>query len=711
MAHIDNLIDSIKDPQLRTALRAEYDKVTKSRRLGLVFDRHLPESVVLPGFAIREGEKVQVIADGSDDPADIDGSGVWTVTDVGATHTQLRDGNGETRQVTNGRLVATREFGDPIYPGLVSTGRVLRGGGTDGEDGGKPFHTVINAENYHALEALLFAHEGQVDAIYIDPPYNTGARDWKYNNDYVDDADPYRHSKWLSFMERRLLLAKRLLNPESSVLVVTIDEKEYLRLGMLLEQIFAGARITMVTSAITGGATRKGTFGRSAEYLYFVQQGASRPVALELGEEWNPVKTENKKDIYWSRAIRAGTDVLRVHRPNNFYPVFARLADGDPVFASVGDPFFGQDRSTVSVPAGCVAIWPMRKDGTEGRWQMSADLMRDLIASGHARLGAWRADSTTIYYLKQGERRKAVDGTFEVVGKRPDGSIVTDGAAYSPRFVPTDIWRIPSHDAGNSGSRLISKFIPGRKFPFPKSLYAVEDTLRFFVADKPDALVIDFFAGSGTTAHAVMRLNHQLGGRRRSILVTNNEVSVEEQQALRRRGLRPGDPAWEAVGICEYVTKPRIEAAMTGRTPGGEVVPGSYSFVDEFPMAEGLDENAEFFTLTYEDPTLVSLGRRFEAIAPLLWLRAGARGECIGEVAAEGWSIPAAACYGVLFDTSTWGAFVAAAARRDDLTHAFVVTDSLVEYQQVVARLDPSLRTTRLYADYLRSFEINTRGS
>ena len=97
-----------------------------------------------------------------------------------------------------------------------------------------------------------------------------------------------------------------------------------------------------------------------------------------------------------------------------------------------------------------------------------------------------------------------------------------------------------------------------------------------------------------------------------------------------------------------------------------------------------------------------------EAIAPLLWLRVGAVGERIDHVAEGGWAIPSDAVYGVLFDTSAWGAFVAAAALRDDLVHAFVVTDSIVEYQQVVARLDPSLKTTRLYADYLRSFEINT---
>ena len=100
---------------------------------------------------------------------------------------------------------------------------------------------------YHALKALTFTHRGKVDGIYIDPPYNTGARDWKYNNDYVEGDDLYRHSKWLAFMERRLLLAKELLNPEDSVLIVTIDEKEYLRLGLLLEQIFPEAQTQMVT--------------------------------------------------------------------------------------------------------------------------------------------------------------------------------------------------------------------------------------------------------------------------------------------------------------------------------------------------------------------------------------------------------------------------------------------------------------------------------
>ena len=427
MAHIDNLIDSIKDPQLRTALRDEYDKVTKNRRTGLVFDRHLPESVVLPGFAIREGEKVQVLADGSDDPADLDGSGVWTVTDVRATHTQLRDGNGETRQVDSGRLVATRQFGDPIYPGLVSTGRVVRGGGTDDDDGGKPFHTVINSENYHALEALLFAHEGQVDAIYIDPPYNTGARDWKYNNDYVDDADPYRHSKWLSFIERRLLLAKRLLNPADSVLIVTIDEKEYLRLGLLLEQTFPSADIQMVSVVINrAGSPRAGRFSRVDEYVFYVFLGDARVKAWTstmLGDDL----TTPEMPTVWFTAVRRGSGSGREDKKSgkaSFYPVIIDAQSG--AFIRVGAPVpHGVSRHEVALADGELAMWPLANDGTENRWRFSSERMREYFANGTARLG--RRDPSTglrpVTYLQPGTLENIENGTFVVTGRSEEGAL------------------------------------------------------------------------------------------------------------------------------------------------------------------------------------------------------------------------------------------------------------------------------------------------
>ena len=143
-----------------------------------------------------------------------------------------------------------------------------------------------------------------------------------------------------------------------------------------------------------------------------------------------------------------------------------------------------------------------------------------------------------------------------------------------------------------------------------------------------------------------MRLNHRDDGRRQSIMVTNNEVAADEHAALRKEGLRPGDPDWEKLGICDYITKPRIAAAITGKTPDGKDIEGDYKFTDDFPMAEGFEENAEFFTLTYEAPVAVSHNLAFQRIAPLLWMRAGSEGRRIDDLPATGWDV--ADTYGLL---------------------------------------------------------------
>lgn len=700
MSRLTDLLRAAKqlDPQLGKDLEDEIQPLQKRLPFGLNFERHAPEAVELAGHKIRKGSKVRVLPPrGSTARGD---KRLWRVDALRADSAEislLDSSEGETRTLQVDDLILVAEFRDWIYPGLRPDGTVERGGD-------KPFHTVINGENFHVLEQLTFTHAGSVDAIYIDPPYNTGARDWKYNNDYVEGDDLYRHSKWLAFMERRLKVAKRLLKPEDSVLIVTIDEKEYLRLGLLLEQTFPEARVTMVASSINAaGATRKGTFARSAEYLYFVQFGDSRPVALPLDGDWNPVRTNNKQDIYWSRLIRSGADSSRADSPNQFYPVFVRDTADGPVFEAVGDGAIGLDRSDVPVPDGCVAVWPIRKDGSEGRWRVGPAVLRSLIEAGHARLGGWRSNNTTVYYLKQGEAKKVLDGVFPVLGHRSDGSVVTDSTDYQPRFVPTDLWRITSHDAGNSGTRLLANLLPGRKFPFPKSLYAVEDALRFFVAGKPGATVLDFFAGSGTTAHAVMRLNRQDGGRRQCISVTNNEVSAEEQVRLRKKQLRPGDGEWEQQGICDSITKPRIKAAITGLTPEGKPINGEYKFVDEFGMAQGFQENAAFFTLTYESPWRVSTDRAFAAIAPMLWLRAGARGRCIDDLS-KGWAV--AEAYGVIKDLDLSSDFIAALQLEEDVRVAFIVTDDEGRYQQIANEI-PGIETVRLYEDYLRNCESN----
>jgi adenine-specific DNA-methyltransferase len=211
-------------------------------------------------------------------------------------------------------IVVVAEFRDTIYPGLASTGKVSRG-----ED--KPWHTVINGENYHALRALTWTHRGKIDAIYIDPPYNSGARDWKYNNDYVEADDLYRHSKWLAMIERRLLVAKELLNPADSVLIASIDEKEYLRLGLLLEQTFVGAKIEMVSSVINPkGTGRTGDFARTNEFLFFVRLGNSTvqgmpddaAVGAEIG--WETMRRRNLASVRGRKGRGACG-------PNQFFPI------------------------------------------------------------------------------------------------------------------------------------------------------------------------------------------------------------------------------------------------------------------------------------------------------------------------------------------------------------------------------------------------------
>ena len=513
-----------------------------------------------------------------------------------------------SRAVDN--LIVVAEFRDPIYPGLVSTGKLERGGG-------RPFHTVINAENFHALQILLYTHEGKVDAIYVDPPYNTGARDWKYNNDYVDGDDAYRHSKWLAMMERRLKLAKRLLNPQTSVLIVAIDEREVHRLALLLEQTFRGADIQMVTGVISAkGVVRPGKFSRIEEHFFVVTIGAAaiRPWYRNM---LDPIKGDkgHTAGIEWLGLRRREPTSRRGQRPHQFYPIFVDIQSN--MIHAIGDPVEDDvDRHSVIAPDGTRAVWPLKPDGTEMLWGLTPGVLRRNWRDGFVRI----TKKGTVQYLQTGTIADIADGTITVSGRAQDGFVVGSKPVDDETPTPKRVWNVPSHNAEKGGTRMLSKLIPGRRFPYPKSLYAVEDILRFFLSDTPDAVVLDFFAGSGTTAHAVMRLNALDRGHRQCISVTNNEVSPDEEEELRRQGHRPGDPEWEQWGICEYITKPRLESAMTGVTPNGRPIEGEYEYTDEVPFADGLDENVEFFTMTYEAPRPVAHNRAFEMIAPLLWL-------------------------------------------------------------------------------------------
>lgn len=697
MAALDDLLARIEDEALRNALERELAPLRADRELGLVFERHLPEKVRLPGLPIRRGATVEVRAD---QPAP-----TWHVTKVADGKAELRHRGDagttttETHPVEN--LVVVREFGQPIYPGLKSVGRIERGGD-------KPFHTVINAENYHALETLLYTCEGQVDAIYIDPPYNTGARDWKYNNDYVDGNDGYRHSKWLSFMEKRLLLAKRLLNPDDSVLIVTIDEKEYLRLGLLLEALFPTATVQMVTIVINPkGTARYNEFARVEEYAFFVFLGDARlqPTGSDMLTDRDYA---SESAVRWRGLARTGRKGLRANNPGSWYPIFVNVADGS--IHSIGDAIgLDEAEGDVQMPHGTVAVWPQAKHGQQYSWSVVAETLRDIHAKGGFKAG--RVDvkkgQFPFYYLSSGAFEKIAKGEILVKGHGAQGELLIEFASGAKSAMPRSIWNQTAHDAGSHGTNIVKALVPGRSFPFPKSLYAVEDALSFFIRNNPSALVLDFFGGSGTTAHAVMRLNRQDGGQRSSIVVTNNEIGAEAEKRMTEAGKTAPDPEWQALGIFELITKPRLEAAVTGKTHDGKAVQGEYKFNDEFPMSEGFEENIEFFTLTYEDADRVRLGAAFAAVAPMLWLMAGAVGPRVDKVA-DGWALPDGCRYGVLFDADAFPGFVEAVKAAESVTHAFVVTDSDAVFQRVVAELPGTVTPVRLYESYLRSFAINT---
>ena len=456
-----------------------------------------------------------------------------------------------------------------------------------------PWNFIIEGDNLQALYLLEKTHRGKVDCIYIDPPYNTGARDWKYNNDYVDGNDVYRHSKWLSMMKNRLLIAKELLNPRDSVLIVTIDEKEYLRLGCLLEELFPEARIQMISSVISPrGAMRKDMFTRVEEYIYYVFVGASSVVPF--GPDMLQFTEYENVDIkVWAQMIRTSANGPRSKRPNLFYPVFFNKNDGR--YMGVGDPLpVDMDRNDVVVPEDCFAVYPIRRDGMEVSWALQTETFKMKIEKGYIKFGKWNKGDTNraMAHLQTGTMGRIERGEIEVLGKDEEGTVILGNTAKGKR--PSSVWNMQSHDAGSKGKNMLTSILPYCDFTYPKSIYAVRDSLKFIVANKPNAVIIDFFAGSGTTQQAVNLLNAEDGGCRRCIMVTNNEISDTEEKTFLKQGVQKGSDEWESRGIAKYVTWPRTVCSINGVDINGKPLKGEYLGTD-ISLADGFNANVKYF--------------------------------------------------------------------------------------------------------------------
>ena len=700
MAAINDLISQIDDEELKKRIIEELEKLTNQKKFGLVFEEHLPECVPLYDVPIKKGCKVALKAGKVNE--------YYTVMQVEGDNVYCTDK--KESQLINflkKDLVCIAEFGESIYPYLKQIDSIYKS-----DDKELPTHALIQADNYHALQLLEYLYAGKVDRIYIDPPYNTGARDWKYNNDYVDSSDTYRHSKWLSMMKKRLLLAKKLLKPTDSVMIVTIDEKEYLHLGCLLEELFPDASIQMITDVTSprAGASRNNEFSRSEEYIFIIQFGSSSVGRYLLtGIEENE-KKENNSPI-WFSLLRTGNHSSRNERPNLFYPVWVTK---DGKLHSVGESVpKGLHIQDLTPPEeGLICLLPTRPNGDENTWNFSSETLKAAFNEGTARIRA-NSGRFVISYLRRAEKKRIEEGELELYGKDTDGSWLIRKNENVKRITTTkSVWQTPAHDAGLYGTMLIKNILCNKRFDFPKSLYAVHDTIRFFVGNKPNALIVDFFAGSGTTLHAVNLLNMEDNGKRQCIMVTNNEVRDDEAKTLTSKGFTPGDAEWENLGIANYVTWPRTVCSINGKDIKGENLKGNYIGSD-IPMADGFKANAVFFKLGFLDKTSVQLGRQFKELLPLLWLKTGGWGKCpeseklIKDNILPPYIILPENHFAVLIDEKYFSEFEPTVNSENEIWTAYIVTDFEKGFKSMTKNLNVK-KSYQLYRDYLDNFRINT---
>jgi len=457
------------------------------------------------------------------------------------------------------------------------------------KDTSLPWNFIIEGDNLQALYLLEKTHKGKIDCIYIDPPYNTGARDWKYNNDYVDGNDVYRHSKWLSMMKSRLIAAKELLNPDNSVLICTIDEKEYMRLACLLEELFPAANIQMVSSVINRhGSVRFSEFTRVNEYIFFVRIG-NAVVEKKL-------MARDNNSIHWHSLKRsgAGKGNYRYGRPKLFYPIYIDKTSNKIIEFGIAPPA-SQSISEIKDKENCITVLPIRNDGSEGCWCLESKKAAELYSKGYLKVGKYNPSNNQKYelsYLQTGVIKSIDAGEVIITGKNPDGSII---ASYISQKAIMEVnqWDYSSHDASEYGTKLIQNILCSNRFSFPKSLYAVHDAVRFFVASKPNAIILDFFAGSGTTGHAVNLLNAEDDGKRTWIMVTNNEISEAEAKEFAEKGVKKGDKKWEDKGIARYVTWPRTVCSIKGVDVNGNPLKGDY-LESNIPMSDGFNANVKY---------------------------------------------------------------------------------------------------------------------
>lgn len=350
-------------------------------------------------------------------------------------------------------------------------------------------HILIEWDNYHALSVLSYTHERKIDVIYIDPPYNTWAKDWKYNNDYVDSEDQFRHSKWLAMMSKRLVLSRSLLT-EKWFIVLAIDHYELFSLWLLCDEIFWEENRIGVVAVVHKSEWRNQEkfFWTSHEYMMFYAKDKKKCDFQSVILDSTIQETFNMEDEKWKYRLNNylrswGWDQnLRINKQNSYYPIYVS-ADLTEI--------------TLTETHWYSAIYPITNSWQERTWKTKADTLLEALELG------------------------------EIIAQRDNKWNVQIYEKYRENQIIKTHWVDPKYHAIHHWTKLIEKILWSKKFDFPKSLFLLIDILK--ITSMKDSIILDFFAGSGTTWHAVLELNKEDGWKRQFILCTNNENNIAEE--------------------------------------------------------------------------------------------------------------------------------------------------------------------------------------
>lgn len=393
-------------------------------------------------------------------------------------------------------------------------------------DNGGEMNFLLEGDNLAALQLLEKTHKGRIDVIYIDPPYNTGNKDFIYDDTFVDKTDTFIHSKWVSFISERLQLAKSLLTP-NGVIIISVGYQEVHNLNILCQELFANRQIVCVTVQTSGGKPNGG-FTYTQEYLVFVVPEDFSPHAMSFtgGIERSPFE-----------GLTLST-FDKTTRPNQTYPIFVDresmriVGTGKSLTERVNEgTYLGELKDFEfdynEAPEGTAALWPVSSKGADCVWRLVSSRLLDDWNKGYIKVSKNKAKANpneySVQYLPDGVIKKVESGELEIVGHEDNAPTLKFGKNETAGSEIPTIWTEKDFFT-TKGSAYVRDLFGDKRFPYPKSLEFVTEIMRATCND--GGIALDFFAGSGTTGEAVMVLNKADNGNRRFILCTNNENNI-----------------------------------------------------------------------------------------------------------------------------------------------------------------------------------------